>query len=81
MEQLRLYNKKEFELQDEILKQDVLLEEQYKINQEYKQKIMDRNEQEIKEIKVLQEEIKKCSEQVKEMRLKCDNFKKIPKFK
>lgn len=32
---------------------------------------MDRNEQENKEIKVLQEEIRKCGEQVKEIKLKC----------
>lgn len=83
---LTVYNRKEEELQEEIVKQDALLEEQYKINQEYKQKIMDRNEQEAKEIKVLQEEIKKCAEQVKEIKSKCDNLevgksKKTPKIK
>lgn len=83
VDQLKIYNQKEMELQEEIAKQDALLEEQYKINQEYKQKIMDRNEQENKEIKVLQEEIRKCGEQVKEIKLKCENLdsknKKTPK--
>ena len=32
-----------------------MLEEQYKINQEYKQKILDRTDQESKEIRVYQE--------------------------
>ena len=41
---LKIYGNKERELLEEIKKQDLLLEEQYKTNQEHKQKIMDRNE-------------------------------------
>jgi hypothetical protein len=71
MDRLRMLIKKENELQEEISKQDVLLEEQYKTNQEYKQKILDRNELEVKDIKSLQEKIKKRTEEVKEIKMKC----------
>ena len=40
-------------LLEDIAQQDLLLEEQYKMNEEYKQKILDRNELEMKDIKSL----------------------------
>lgn len=59
MNRLKTYGNRERELLEEIKKQDLLLEEQYKTNQEHKQKIMDRNEVEMKDIKSLQDKIKK----------------------
>ena len=61
-------------LLEDIAQQDLLLEEQYKMNEEYKQKILDRNELEMKDIKSLEDKIKKRSEEVREMKLKCDNL-------
>ena len=46
------------------------LQIQYNMNNECKQKIADRKEQENKEIKVLEEEVMKCREQVKEVKVK-----------
>ena len=51
----------------EIHKQDRLLEEQYKVNEECKKRISDRKEKESKEIKLLEEEVQKCKEQVREV--------------
>jgi hypothetical protein len=74
MNRLKIYGKKERELLEEIKKQDLLLEEQYKTNQEYKQKIMDRNEVEMKDIKSLHDKIKKRNEELREIKQKLENL-------
>ena len=50
---------------------EMCIRDRYKTNQEYKQKILDRNELEVKDIKSLQEKIKKRKEEVREIRVKC----------
>ena len=44
------------------------------MNQEYKQKILDRNELEVKDIKGLQEKIKKRKEEVRDIKAKCEHL-------